>query len=85
MSEFDLEKMVGTVDNLSICLNSLLSCNEIESREDILNSWGQLDSLITLFDDQMNVFKELLTKKKKYSSIIVSKTTGRVENDRGKM
>jgi len=64
MSEFDLEKMVGTVDNLSICLNSLLSCNEIESREDILNSWGQLDSLITLFDDQMNVFKELLTKKK---------------------
>lgn len=62
MSNF--EKMVETVDNLSICLNSLLSCNNIESREEILNSWGQLENHITLFDDQMNVLKELLIKEK---------------------
>jgi len=64
MSNFDLKKMVETVDNLSTCLDVMLCCKDIEIREEVLNSWEQLDNLLTLFDDQMNNLKELLTKEK---------------------
>jgi len=64
MSNFDLEKMVGTVDNLSICLDLMLCCKDTEGGEEILNNWEQLDKLITSFDDQINILKESLIKEK---------------------
>jgi len=62
MSNFDLEKMARTVDNLSTCLDLMLCCKDTEGGEDILNNWEQLDKLITSFDDQMNILKESLIK-----------------------
>lgn len=64
MSTFDLEKMVGTVENLSITLDVMLCCKDAEGGQEILESCEQLDSLIMLFDDQMNVLKEALLKEK---------------------
>lgn len=64
MSTFDLEKMVGTIDNLSTCLDVMLCCKDTEGGQEILESCEQLDNLIISFDDQMNVVKEALLKEK---------------------
>lgn len=64
MSVFDLEKMVGTIDNLSTCLDVMLCCKDSEGGQEILESCEQLDNLIVTFDDQINILKEALIKEK---------------------
>lgn len=64
MSVFDIEKMAGTIDNLSMCLDVMLCCKDTDGGEDILKACEQLDNLVISFDDQINILKEALTKEK---------------------
>lgn len=64
MSNFDLEKMVGTIDNLGTCLDVMLCCKDTEGGQEILESCDRLDKLIKSFEDQMNILENTLTKER---------------------
>ncbi|KAF0730394.1 spindle and kinetochore-associated protein 1-like [Aphis craccivora] len=64
MSVFNLEKMVGTIDNLSTSLDVMLCCKDSEGGQEILESCEQLDNLIMSFDDQISILKDALIKEK---------------------
>lgn len=63
-SRFDLNKMVETIDNLSICLDIMLCCKDNEGGQQILESYLQLDNLNNSLNDQIDVLKKALTKEK---------------------
>lgn len=62
MSDFNIEKMAETIDNLSMCLDIMLCCKDADGGEDMLNACKQLDDLVMSFDDQINILNEALTK-----------------------
>jgi len=64
MSTFNLEKMVGTIDNLSTSLDVMLCCKDNEGGQEILETCEQLDNLIMSFDDQISILKDALIKEK---------------------
>ncbi|XP_050428625.1 uncharacterized protein LOC126838328 [Adelges cooleyi] len=64
MSNFDLEKMVSTVDNLSTCLDVMLCLKNPEGGKEILGTYEKLDSLVISFDDQISTLKNVLIKEK---------------------
>lgn len=64
MSSFDLEKMVGTIDNLSTCLDIMLCSKDTDGGHEILESCDHLDNLITSFGEQINVLENALIKER---------------------
>ncbi|XP_050520542.1 probable serine/threonine-protein kinase DDB_G0277071 [Daktulosphaira vitifoliae] len=64
MSSFDLSKMVSTVDNLSTCLDIMLCCKSPEGGKEIIDTYDNLENLVTIFENQMNTLKKALVREK---------------------
>lgn len=64
MSNFDLEKMDETINNLSISLDVMLCCKDTEGGREILESFLKLENLIMSFDEQINILHDALIKEK---------------------
>lgn len=64
MSIFNLEKMLGTIDNLGTSLDVMLCCKDSEGGQEISETCEQLNNLIMSFDDQISILKDALIKEK---------------------